>query len=270
MYNERDIVEQCLTSLYEQCQDIDEVIVVDNNSTDGSYELVRDAFPTFRLVREPRQGVVHARTTGMNLAKSDIIGRVDADVHIGKGWARALRQYFVDNPKISAMSGLVEYHDVPFPAIAREISKFAANKMNIISLGSLSLFGCNMALRRTSWQVICPHLLKAAGIMEDLDMSIHLKEKGLNIGFSPKVIVYGTVRRFRNSPLSFYQYMRLIPNTYVANRRYLSALAAWPGVIISCIFQVLLARPVVIRYDSTANKLRLRPYYRKNNNRVLP
>ncbi len=59
----------------------DEIIVVDNNSTDRSYELAKKL--GVRVVREPRQksgsGYGFAHQTGLSLARGDFIVTVDAD-----------------------------------------------------------------------------------------------------------------------------------------------------------------------------------------------
>ena len=50
-YNVKYFLEQCLRSVNEAAQGIDtEVWVVDNNSVDGSVEMVRDKFPQVHLI----------------------------------------------------------------------------------------------------------------------------------------------------------------------------------------------------------------------------
>jgi glycosyltransferase involved in cell wall biosynthesis len=56
----------------------DEVLVVDNNSTDNSRQIARQ-FPFVKLLREQKQGVLFAKNTGLKNAKGDIIGRIDSE-----------------------------------------------------------------------------------------------------------------------------------------------------------------------------------------------
>ncbi len=57
-----------------------EIIAVDNASTDGSVEMVRDEFPDVHLVALPRNIAAAARNEGVAAAKGDIVFTLDNDV----------------------------------------------------------------------------------------------------------------------------------------------------------------------------------------------
>ena len=48
-YNRRPLLEECVQALLDQTAAVDEIIVVDNASTDGTADLVRERFPQVRL-----------------------------------------------------------------------------------------------------------------------------------------------------------------------------------------------------------------------------
>lgn len=53
-YNTKDMTRDCLKSLYEKTSEIDfEVFVVDNNSHDGSCEMIEQEFPMVKLIKNP-------------------------------------------------------------------------------------------------------------------------------------------------------------------------------------------------------------------------
>ena len=82
MYNKAEYVERTLTSLFAQtCSDY-EVIVVDDGSTDASYQVVSTMVanhPECSVVRQANAGVSVARNKGAELAKGEYICFLDAD-----------------------------------------------------------------------------------------------------------------------------------------------------------------------------------------------
>jgi glucosyl-dolichyl phosphate glucuronosyltransferase len=67
-----------------------EVIVVDNNSTDQTRNVVEDfcrRLPgRFRYVLEPNQGVSHARNAGIRESRGDVLAFMDDDVTVDPAW----------------------------------------------------------------------------------------------------------------------------------------------------------------------------------------
>jgi GT2 family glycosyltransferase len=70
-YNSRESIDQCLSAVFAQSFTDFEVIVVDNASTDGGAEVVRQQFPCARLIVSPTNGGYGA---GNNLGASHALG----------------------------------------------------------------------------------------------------------------------------------------------------------------------------------------------------
>ncbi|NEX87424.1 glycosyltransferase [Aeromonas rivipollensis] len=80
IHNNAGIIGRCLTTLIEHCSFyLKEIIVVDNNSSDGGYEYVRDNFPTVRIVKNPINGCSSGRNLGASLATAPYIVFFDSD-----------------------------------------------------------------------------------------------------------------------------------------------------------------------------------------------
>jgi len=86
-YNAGRYIERCIKGLLAQSYPSTryEIIMIDNNSTDGSAELVRKYSP-IRLLVEPKQGSYAARNRGAAAAKRAIIAFTDADCVPAADW----------------------------------------------------------------------------------------------------------------------------------------------------------------------------------------
>ena len=62
-----------------QSYSVDEIIVVDNNSTDNTCKLIKKKFPDIKLIKEINQGVSHARNRGIIHSQNDWIAFLDSD-----------------------------------------------------------------------------------------------------------------------------------------------------------------------------------------------
>jgi len=79
-YQRRDALRRALEAARDQRHAVLDVIAVDNASTDGSAEMVRDEFPDVRLVQLPDNVGAAARNAGVAAAKGDVVFTLDNDV----------------------------------------------------------------------------------------------------------------------------------------------------------------------------------------------
>lgn len=89
-YNGIAYVENCLTSLRDEPA---RVILVDNGSTDGSLELVREKFPEVKLIAMDRNyGFCKAANIGMEASKTTYVILLNNDTVVEPGFVRALEK----------------------------------------------------------------------------------------------------------------------------------------------------------------------------------
>lgn len=84
MYNSRKTIEDSICSVLNQTRSdlIDEVVVVDDGSTDGSGQLVKESFARedkVKVITKKNGGVSTARNAGIKAAKSEWIALLDSD-----------------------------------------------------------------------------------------------------------------------------------------------------------------------------------------------
>lgn len=86
-HNNRDVIWRCITSLqYYFGKDELEIIVVDNVSTDGSYEILQ-SLPDLKILRNDKNGCSSGRNLGMAAATGKYISFLDSDQYIcGRAW----------------------------------------------------------------------------------------------------------------------------------------------------------------------------------------
>jgi glycosyltransferase involved in cell wall biosynthesis len=112
-YNEAEFLGTCLDSL--QAQDFPgtyEIIVVDNNSSDGTADLARARGVT--VVHESTPGVCPARQAGTTAARGELIVSTDADTAFSPGWLSRIDQAFRDDPGRVAVAGPCRFVDPPW------------------------------------------------------------------------------------------------------------------------------------------------------------
>lgn len=188
----------------------DEVIVVDNNSTDNTAAIVR-AYPFAKLLREKRPGLRFTRNTGMDAATSDVIGRIDADVLLSPTWCEEAKEIFA-NADIYAATGPCYYYDMPSPKLGLRVDRLARRLS--FGVGSPLLYGSNMAVRRDAWQGIRDAVCMQGEFFEDYDISIHLQESGYKIAYDPKLIVGVAARILDSTARNFYRTMQFHTRTF--------------------------------------------------------
>jgi GT2 family glycosyltransferase len=111
-----DQLDECLASLQRMRHPV-RVLVVDNApSTDSTARLVRDRYPAFDYVLEPRPGLDHARNRAIAETTSEILAFTDDDVIVDERWSWAVVRAFAEEPDLCALTGLVLPCELEAPA----------------------------------------------------------------------------------------------------------------------------------------------------------
>src|SRR5919106_3151187 len=111
-YNRAELLDRALDALVRQTLDPQrlEIIVVDNNSSDRTREVVSALaaqHPHIRYVFESRQGLPIARNSGVLAARASLIAFTDDDVEVQADWAAALLDAFHGYPDVGYIGGKV-------------------------------------------------------------------------------------------------------------------------------------------------------------------
>jgi glycosyltransferase involved in cell wall biosynthesis len=109
-YNEEHFVGPCLHALLAQTRQPDEIIVVDNASSDRTAAVAAGIGPV-RVVHEPRKGLVRAREAGRRAATGDILAYIDADCRAPVLWLERVARRFNRATSPAAVTGPYRFYD---------------------------------------------------------------------------------------------------------------------------------------------------------------
>jgi glycosyltransferase involved in cell wall biosynthesis len=210
-YNEEFHLPACLRAIAAQTVQPDEVIVVDNNSTDNT-AAVAASYPFVTVIQEPRQGRVFARNTGFDAATSEVIGRIDADIVLPANWVEHVQRFYTEplNQR-RALSGSGYFYNVRLPRLVSWAYGVFAFRLNKLLLGHYTLWGSNMALTREQWQAVRHQVCARNDIHEDLDIAMHLHEAGFGIHYDTSVKTNAELRRVQSERHELWEYLQWWP-----------------------------------------------------------
>lgn len=152
-HNEERYLAACLHSLFAQTRVPDEVIVVDNASTDAT-AAVAARVPGVRVIAEPRKGLTRAREAGRLAARGDLLLYLDADCRAPLPWVERVARRFDREPGLLALSGPYRFYDWdPWSrALIRAYDLLVAPATQVLARHVLRVgavfYGGNFAVRR--------------------------------------------------------------------------------------------------------------------------
>lgn len=174
-----------------------ELIIVDNNSKDGTARLLEAAaaartLPLHRLF-EPRQGLALAHNTALRAAQGDVIAFIDDDCRAAHDWLAVLDREFRDGT-LALLGGRVELFN---PADRPTTTRVGRERLELT--GDIraieTIIGCNVAFRRdiairvggfdTRFGSGCG----IAPSCDDLDFVYRVLRAGGRIVYSPDLVV---------------------------------------------------------------------------------
>ncbi len=196
-YNEGMVIQAAVRSLLQLDYPNYEVLVIDDGSSDDTYEKSlavarEDHNVPIRVITKPNGGKADALNTGMTHARGEFILNMDGDTKLSRNTLRACIRHF-DNPSIGAVAGNVKVLNrdniwtklqaleyVEGLAMARKAQSFM-RAVNIIP-GPLGMF------RKT--------VLQQAGgydhdtFAEDCDLTLKLLMRGWHIAYEPTAVAW--------------------------------------------------------------------------------
>jgi glycosyltransferase involved in cell wall biosynthesis len=190
-HNEEDFLGACLDSLLDQDYPGDyEIIVVDNNSTDGTARVAADR--GVRVVTESRPGVCWARQTGTLTAAGEIVVSTDADTAYDRGWLSRIDGAFRADACLVAVAGPCRFVDAPW--WGRIYAGVLFRSVNVLArmTGRVPyVAAANIAFRKAAWP---GYDTRATQGGDELGLLRSLRRRG-RVRFDPANPVFTSSRR---------------------------------------------------------------------------
>lgn len=187
-----------------------EVIVVDNNSTDDTRNVVeklRNRYDNLVYCFESTQGVSHARNKGIEIARGSLIAFTDDDIRPEPNWVAGLFEGFRTFPEVDCIGGKV------LPEPVTQFPVWLTTKywtpLALLDLGDkplelnprhgAGLVGANLAVRASVFKDIglfraqLQRVKDSIGSLEDHEFQIRLWVAGKRLMYLPSLIVYAEV-----------------------------------------------------------------------------
>ena len=203
-HNSGDVLEQCIASLLALEEDDCEVLLIDNSSSDDSFERARQRFgsaPRVKFISSPQNlGCAGGRNRGIAEARGEFICFVDSDAYAHPGWLQAVLRAFEDpavgivasrlvsagNPFVlNGLGGMLNYQGYGFDIGYAEPADFTDTVQE-------PLFACGNGLctRRSVLDRVGGFDSTYFNYYEDVDFALRARRAGYAVRLARDAVLY--------------------------------------------------------------------------------
>ena len=179
VYNAEKTITEVLDSIYSQSVPFDEIIVINDCSTDKTLNYL-ESFKNLKIFNNSEnKGLSFCRNIGIKNSKNDVVASIDADVVLDKFWLEKISFQLKDNVAMCGGNLEEKYTNNIYNKWRSIYYKQNWGNQNIVN--PAFLFGCNTIQKKTAWEKIKGYdeSLKLNG--EDIDYSFRLRKEGYDL-----------------------------------------------------------------------------------------
>lgn len=250
-YNVKHFLEQCLHSVQKAAKSINlEIIVLDNNSVDGSVSLVKEKFPTIKLIENnENQGFAKGNNQAIQQAKGEYILLLNPDTVVQEDTFAKCVSFMDEHPEAGALGVKMidgngnflpeSKRSLPTPLVAfyrvfglsklfpnsKTFGRYHLTYLDKDEIHPVDILpGAFMMIRRAA--------LDKAGLLdetffmygEDIDLSYRIKKAGYTNYYFPKTTIIhykgeSTKKRSINYVLIFYKAMVIFAQKHFTQKQ---------------------------------------------------
>jgi GT2 family glycosyltransferase len=205
-FNGEKFIRPNLESLYRQTLAPQEIIIVDNASTDRTLDIVKQDFNGVKIIKNKKNyHYARAVNTGVEAAQGELAIILNQDLVFEETFVEMLyRRYLEEGDKKKAAAVAPQMRFSKLPAFINGIGNFITednwgsdNYFGVVDIGQFdhlkyagsACFGAVM-VSKPAWQTVGPLDKTYKSFYEDTDWSIRAHIAGFNLLAAPKAIVY--------------------------------------------------------------------------------
>ncbi len=185
VYNQLDYTRQCLEAIARCTDQLYELIIVDNASTDGTQEFLRDVKATV-ITNSRNLGCAKAWNQGVRASQGDVVGILNNDIVVTKGWIEGLVKFMEQGGHgIVSPAAREGYLNYDLDAYASEFTRSCKDATRS------ELYGACMVINRDVFdRVGLFDEAFAYGGCEDIDFFWRAKAAGFSAGLTGSVLIH--------------------------------------------------------------------------------
>ncbi|MBA4319975.1 MAG: hypothetical protein C0412_16365, partial [Flavobacterium sp.] len=156
----RALLEKCLNSILENKDNLNlEIIVVDNDSNDGTSEMVMIEYDEVVMIALPRNiGFAAANNLALKQVKSDLVFLLNPDTEISPGFFSKVKEYMDNHPTVSIVGPKIVNPDGTLQLSVRRSPNLISQIFTLLKLQNI--LGSEKELDRYVLKSFLPLVLK--------------------------------------------------------------------------------------------------------------
>jgi glycosyltransferase involved in cell wall biosynthesis len=208
-YNAERTIGACLASLIAQRRKPDEILLVDDGSTDRSLQIAK-RFPGVKIIQHAvNKGLATARNSGVRFSSGDLIASIDSDCAADPLWLQILAEEMERDPGLSGVAGAVNETERSTTADRWRTFHMRQHYGQSVVENPRFLFGANTVFRRNVFEATGPFPAHLRTNGEDLDLCkrIYARIPDAKLRYLPSAYVHHLRRdSFKSIAHAYWRY----------------------------------------------------------------
>ena len=146
-YNAEKTIEISLNSVLNQTLVASEIIVIDDNSSDKTVELINKYSEVKLIKNQSNFGLGFNRNLAINNSNNEFVASIDADVELNKDWLEILVDKLNEEKTVMCGGRMYEKY-ISVAANSWRAKYYSQNWGSVDKINPNFLFGCNTILKK--------------------------------------------------------------------------------------------------------------------------